>query len=252
MKPSALFPCAYALLSIALLTGCDKTVEPTPPSVRTYTYSVLSGSGAAVQGAVVRIQTENGTFAGSTDGSGKCRLDIPNDVSLPTYVVTTIDHSQIIPEARTVPGGVNQSVSATIQCTGLPNRVYVRDANLHHLGNDRYDGSANSQLQIRSQGISQSYSFHLDQAPAQMPYLRIFARGIEHPTRIKINGTTTNTLGNSASSGDLSLYKFKLSGTPSSLLHAGTNTLIIETAPFDPNSDPYDDIEYCAVALYYQ
>jgi hypothetical protein len=83
-----------------------------------------------------------------------------------------------------------------------------------------------------------------------MPLIRFFARGVQHPTEVKINGTRTNQLGDSSSDGSLSTYAFRLNGNPQALLRTGSNTLTIRTAPYDPSIDPWDDIEYCSLILF--
>ena len=83
-----------------------------------------------------------------------------------------------------------------------------------------------------------------------MPKIRFFARGIQHPTEIWINGIIVNHLGNSNPNGDLSLYDFQLSGAPQSLLKLGSNMISIMTAAYDPISDLWDEIEFCSLALY--
>jgi hypothetical protein len=231
--------------------GCSKS--PTNSEVkdsRNYNFTVTNNSSSLIANALVQIPTGSGSYSANTGSDGKCHISIPNTVTLPTYVVATIDNAQYMPEATTVLGQSDQNANRSIRCASPPNRFYVREVGLHHLGNDNYDGSANSQLQLPSQGTSVSFSFYLDQAPGLMPYIRIYARGIEYPTRIKINGYITNTLGNSASNGDLSFYSFRLSGNPAQYFKSGNNVLTIETAPTGLSNDPLDDMEFCALAMY--
>ena len=248
-RAKALF---FMLCIVAAALGCSK--NPTNSEVkssRNYYFTVTDNSSSPIANATVQIPTSSGTYSANTTNDGKCHLSIPNSVILPTYVVATIDNLRFMPEASSVSGESNQSTEKYIRCMSSPNRFYVRQIDLHHLGNDIYDGSANSQLQISAQGSSISFSFYLDQAPGLMPYIRLYARGIENPTRIKINGYTTNTMGNSAANGDLSFYSFRLSGNPAQYFKSGTNILTIETAPTGLSNDPLDDIEFCALALYY-
>jgi hypothetical protein len=83
-----------------------------------------------------------------------------------------------------------------------------------------------------------------------MPTLRVFARGIQHPAPVYLNGHQVATLGKSANDGTLSVYTFQVSGYPQNLLHVGNNTLKINSGLTGSNYDPYDDYEYCALSLY--
>ena len=138
-----------------------------------------------------------------------------------------------------------------IPCSKAPSRVLVKGVNLHHLGNDLYGGAANSQHQLPTEGVQKSYNFQLSNIPSTMPRFQIYARGIQHPTKIKINGIRVSSLGNSASNGDLGRYDFQLNGISNSLLRLGNNVLTIETGDSDNSSDPWDDIEFCSMLLYY-
>lgn len=236
--------------------GCGKhnpvspQVLPPPITSRTYDVKVLTPGSAPLADATVLLQTARQNYVMSTNSDGMARISLSNSVPLPPWVVIVATHATIMPEARTCPGGPGATASPVISTLPMPSTLLVRDVYLHHLGNDEYGGSANSQLQLPTEGISRSYSFILAGNPQAMPRIRLFARGVEHPTGVYINGTRVNTLAASPSDGSIASYAFRLSGSPTSLLHTGTNTLTIKTAPYQP-SDPWDDIEYCGLMLYY-
>ena len=235
------------VLTAFVLNGCT----PEEPKARSYGFTV-SRNNAVLSGSAVSIQTGYQNYTAKTGNDGKCEIKIPNNVSLPEYTIVTIDHSSIKPYCLSVSGSANAKTSLPINCQNVPTNTKVRESSLHHLGNDIYGvGSANSQLQLPTEGLYKTFSFNLTSIPGSMPYLQIYVRGIEHPMEIILNGITINTLGNSASNGDLSLWDFKLSGNPSAILRIGNNVLTIKTGATNKPNDPWDDIEFCGLLLYY-
>ncbi len=244
---------ALILLSalVAPLCGCSEApTKPKAQEARTYNVRVLSPSSGPLAGASVMVQTRSQNFVSSTDANGVAAVVIPNTVTLPSQVIIMATHWSIMPEARTCPGDLNAIANPTISTVAMPASMLVRDVYLHHLGNDLYGGDPNSQLQLASEGLEHSYSFSLGGVPNYMPVIRVFARGVQYPTQIKINGVVVNSLANSSGDGALSLYNFRLAGSPGNLLRSGVNTLSIRTASVG-GSDPYDDIEFVGLVLYF-
>jgi hypothetical protein len=241
-------------LTLFLAVGCDQTTEPKEeikaPEERVLRVTLLSQTSNPLVGASVVIPLANALYTRTTNSNGQCEFHIPNSVALPSFVVTIIDHSTILPGAVTFPGQADGRYSRRYICRSAPSRIYFKEYTLHHLGNDLYGGPENSQLQIAAEGISITRSFNLSSIPSRMPMLTISARGVQHPTEIRINGTFLASLGDSDSDGDLSTYDFRLPGAAQSLLRAGNNTISIKTGATGLTNDPWDDIEFCALALY--
>lgn len=241
------------LLFTIVMGGCtkdesDNPGDPQPADSRAYNFSVALNS-SALSSAVVAIRTTAQNYSASTDGQGKCRITIPNSVDLPAYVIVTVDHSSIKPNAFSVSGSSNANGNKTVNCTNAPSNVLLKEAMLHHLGDDYYTGDPNSQHQLRTEGLSKSFYFNLSGIPSTMPRLQIFARGIQNPTEIILNGIATDYLNNSSSNGDLSQYDTQLTANPQTVLRTGSNTLTIKTGLH--NSSDWDDIEFCGLLLYY-
>lgn len=237
------------LLLAAAFIGCDK--KPTQPeNSRVYAVTLQTSSSSPVRGAAVSIQTAAANYGATTDDDGKAQIAIPNDVVLPAFVIVTADHSSIMPEGRSLPGAQDSNTSRIIICEPAPSRTLVREAALHHIGDDHYTGDPNSQLQISTEGVRQSFAFSLSGIPGSMPYIRFFARGIQRRTKIQINSITVNHLGDSSADGDLSRYSFQLTANPATVFRAGTNVLTLETG-YDSSIDDWDDIEFCGLLLYY-
>lgn len=235
------------IIELSLL-GCENQ-STAPENVRSYNF-IIQTTSSYIHGAVVSIKTRQQNYTTTTNNKGKCEISISNEVLLPEFLIVTVDHSSIKPHAISVPGEKNSNSNKTINCESAPSRVLVREARLHHLGDDSYTGSENSQLQIATEGVELSFSFYLSSIPNSMPYIRIFARGVQHPTEIKINGITTDRLNNSNVNGDLSFYKGQLTASPSTVFKKGTNIFSIKTF-YRSSFYDWDDIEFCGLLLYY-
>lgn len=247
-KHTFLLACA-AIVFVAIISACSKDGDSMPDDARSYSFTVTRNN-TALSNASLKIQTNSQSYSAQTDNTGKCQIKVPNDVSLPDYAIVTVEHNNARPVGFSVPGSRNSQSSRSISCKSLPSVVLVNDASLYHLGNDQYSGDANSQLQKATDGIYKTFSFYLSSIPSQMPHFQIYARGVQHPTEIKINGTITRQLNDSSSNGDIDKYEGQLIGNPSTVLQPGYNTLTIKTGANNP-SDPWDDIEFCALLLYY-
>ncbi len=238
------------LVLVCGIQACEKPTESEPDDRREFSIRATLGADTPVRGATVRIPLGTRSLSERTGDDGRCTFYFERDEDLPPRLVATIEHASIMPDAVAFDtSGDGDALRRT--CVRRPSTTYVEDVTLHHLGNDRYGGDPNSQLQIPSQGISQTYRFHLDTYPSRMPTIRLYARGIQHPTRIQLNGQTVSRLGDSDPSGGLSRYNFRLGGAPRSVLRPGMNTLTVHTAPYN-ESDPWDDIEFCALMLYFE
>lgn len=233
------------IISFAL-NGCKKSTD----NSRSYSFTI-SRNNSALASSSVSIQTINQNYAATTDNEGKCKIVIPNTVSLPSYTIVTIDHSSIKPYCLSVSGASNANSNLPINCTNIPSIVRLREVALHHLGDDSYSGSANSELQIPTEGLEKSFSYNLPATPGIMPRIQIYARGIENNANIFCNGIPTGILGNSYANGDLTLYDFQLGGTANTIFHAGTNIITIKTKINSSNSSDWDDIEFCGLLIYY-
>jgi hypothetical protein len=248
MRMKNLF-CRMIILIAFVFGSCKK--EEIKTETRTYNFTISSSS-STLSNASVSIQTKSQNYTATTDNDGKCLINIPNSVSLPTYTIVTIDHSSIKPNCLTVSGEANANYSIPINCANLPTIVRLKEISLHHLGNDQYSGSANSQLQLPTEGLEKTFSYNLPATPGVMPRIQIYARGVQHSAQILSNGTLVGSLNDSNSSGDLSLYDFQAKGTANTIYRAGTNYITIKTGATGNSSDPWDDIEFCGILIYYQ
>lgn len=252
MKQDKITTALLIILLFLLLFGCKKSTVTEPQNERVYTVKVLNKfTSSPVRQATFIIPTEDWWVITSTDEKGIAVIEIPNDTKLPQKTVGLVYESSVImPEGINFSGAESVVETQTIKCEPIPSTVIIYEPHLRHIGNDYYTTEPNSQLQIPTEGLKISYSFNLSNIPNIMPYIRFCARGIEGKTKIKINNITVDQLGNSSPDGSLSKYNFQLTADPHTVLKTGTNILTFETAYITELED-WDDIEYCALLLYY-
>jgi hypothetical protein len=130
------------------------------------------------------------------------------------------------------------------------NTVLVTEAvpDVHHLGDNRFDGTINSQFQKQSEGAEFTIRFQLNES--QLPpnfsraEVRLMAKGVQRNHRIVINDETLQRRLNKAPE-DGGFGEFKAAFDPN-ILKAGVNTLQIIAAP---SSDDIDDFEFVNVQV---
>lgn len=250
MKTKKLFSLGMTITTTLFATLVLHSCKKNETETRSYSFTISRNS-SALANSTVSIETQSQNYTSATDNDGKCQINIPNGIILPAYTIVTIDHNSIKPYCLTVSGGQNAKSSFPINCTNVPSIVRLRAVGLHHLGDDSYTGSENSQLQLPSEGHEKSFSYTLPATPGIMPRIQIYARGIEGNVNIFCNGIPTGILGNSASNGDLTPYDFQLSGNANTIFHSGNNIITIKTKLNASNSSDWDDIEFCGLLIYY-
>jgi hypothetical protein len=120
---------------------------------------------------------------------------------------------------------------------------------VHHLGDDRFDGTINSRFQKQSEGSSFAATFEVDggllKSPVDRAELRLLVKGVQRRHRIHINDRLLpRRLDDSPEDGGFGEF---VAPFDASLLVAGTNTLRIVAAP---SSDDIDDFEFVNIRVY--
>ena len=119
---------------------------------------------------------------------------------------------------------------------------------VHHLGDNRFDGQINSQFQKESEGSSYTAEFELlEEQLSPKPsgaQVRLWAKGVQRRHRIYINGTQLDQrLDEAPDDGGFGEFVARFDAA---LLRPGTNTLMIEAAP---SSSDIDDFEFVNVQI---
>ena len=119
---------------------------------------------------------------------------------------------------------------------------------VHHLGDNRFEGTINSQFQKESEGAEYSAEFELTSRQLP-PYVseatvRLLAKGVQRSHRIRINGADLDRRLDDAPE-DGSFGEFSAPFDPS-LLREGTNRFEVIAAP---SSTDIDDFEFVNVRI---
>ncbi len=113
---------------------------------------------------------------------------------------------------------------------------------LHHLGNDQFEGAANSKFQRRSEGLTFTQTFTVaaenSPRPLQHPVVTFLARGVQCPPLIRINGRLLRaTEGLSPADGSFGTLEFPFD---SALLKAGVNEISVTAATCQGDLDDFE------------
>lgn len=151
-------------------------------------------TGAPLEGALVRLDLEADSPPTALTGpDGAYRLPVPR---VPDFIAVTATRDGYAPAARNVPGqrllgGASLQVDFSLRPAQEDAIALEAEPDVHHLGNDRFEGAINSQFQKRSEGVAWVRPFDVpaDRIPAPgRPVEVVFlAKGVQCPIRIWIN-----------------------------------------------------------------
>jgi len=162
------------------------------------------------------------------------------DTNLPPTVILNCTKSGFMPLATDVSNPGEWIVDFPLE--PIAGECILIDSRLHHLGDDSYEGSVNSQFQMSAEGSTYSKSFTVE--PGQLTFakatLLITHRGAQVNNPIKINGTTITVLNNSFADGSIGIGSITFD---KSLLKAGSNTITITSVTGQSPPD-IDDFEF--------
>jgi hypothetical protein len=138
--------------------------------------------------------------------------------------------------------------------TPISEKVIVIDNQLHHLGDNSYQGAANSQFQMSAEGLQYSRSFTVDEK--QLGYstasLIITNRGAEENNQITLNGQNIGELCCSSSGGSFGTLQWNVD---ISILKKGSNQITINSAlnsGSDATPGDHDDFEFTDIMIQFQ
>ncbi len=207
--------------------------------------------GRPLPGATVRLDLpDREPVSVTTEADGTYMLGAPQvpeffalSASLEGYVPKSVnvEREELLGRTLEVNFALEPASSAVLVTEAVPD--------VHHLGDNRFDGTINSQFQKRSEGSSFSVEFQLseDQLPPRFnrAEVRLLAKGVQRNHRIVINGETLRKRLNEAPD-DGSFGEFA-APFPPSILVGGANTLEIIAAPSDSD---IDDFEFVNVQIH--
>ncbi|MCH7840146.1 MAG: hypothetical protein IID38_07920, partial [Planctomycetes bacterium] len=171
---------------------------------------------------------------------------------VPDHFALSASGEGFLPSTADVEAAMLESGALTVDFTLDPiqgNAVAIEAVpDVHHLGDNRFDGRINSQFQKESEGSSFTAEFELleEQLSPQVTRaeLRLWAKGVQRRHRIYINGTELDQkLDDAPSDGGFGEFVARFDVA---LLRPGTNTLKIEAAP---SRSDIDDFEFVNVQI---
>ena len=194
---------------------------------------------------VTKWQTLTGYIDNDHDNYGTGPLlEVCSGESLPVgYASNDDDCDDNNPAVH--PGAVEIVNGIDDNCDG---KTDILDGSLHHLGDDHYSGSVNSQLNMSTEGITYNRSFTVNMTqPFTKATLSITHRGVEKDNPIKINGKVVCSEWDSPSDGSMGTTTISFD---ISILKAGANTISITSLKEgDFWSTDYDDFEFTNIYI---
>lgn len=212
-------------------------------------------TGQPLVGATVVLDMSGGTGAlvATTDLAGRYALDLPElpadfvalSASMEQYTPATTNISKA--EATAAAGG-----EITHNFALDPRRTSVialeEDPQVHHLGNDEFEGAINSQFQKSAEGVEYSAEFTL--GPANLPprvhkaEIVLMFKGAQAQNSIFINDRRLRQRLNGApADGSFGEYRQEI---PLVLLQEGVNRLVIRASS---SAGDLDDFEFVNVQI---
>ncbi len=237
----------YRYLPLYSLGGADKLTDVVVPDGMT---GILRGvvtdsfTGRPLPGATVRLDLPDGaTVKTAADVEGHYALLAPQvpeffalSASLEGYVPDTVSVERERLESGTL------MVDFELEPAGRATLVTEAIPDVHHLGDNRFDGRINSQFQKESEGSSFAATFELaaDQLPPHHNRAEVvlLAKGVQRRHSIFINDNLLDDRLDDAPS-DGSFGEFVVS-FDASYLKAGENAVRIVAKPSDTDIDDFE------------
>jgi len=222
-------------------------------------------TGKLVEGAIIKVayQDENGLDKSIVANSGASSIDSDGNnylmylpYYLPENVVIGVNSKGYIPASK------NAVVDASLEQENkyrwinfalipISDKVIVIDNQLHHLGDNYYTGSLNSQFQMSAEGLQYSKSFTVDES--QLEYstalLKITNKGAGLSNQITLNGQSIGSLCCSPYDGSYETLQWTVD---MNILKQGSNQITINSAINPDDSSDHDDFEFTDIMIEFQ
>lgn len=225
---------------------------------KTITGNIKNSNGLAVSDINVKfeylVEGEEKSSTAVTDGSGnysiKTDKSIFDESSETTYLIYAYKEGYH-PSTQTLKVGStdNYTVDFVINPIKANEVVLEIEPKVHHLGDDSYSGSINSQFQKNTEGISFSKTF--DITPSQYndyekAILQFEAKGIQDNDNKLLINSRSYILSTSPTDGSYQSYSIELE---KSTYQEGSNNLSITSGITNADGSDYDDFEFANIVL---
>jgi hypothetical protein len=206
--------------------------------------SVVDENNQSLDNVEIILQLADKNITSVCDNNGNYELDIDKNISFP--VLLTAVKEGYMPASKNVYKENNDTVyNIDFQLQKKSDNVVVIDKSLHHLGDDSYSGTINSQFQVKSEGTVYTKKFNLTQDFLNSAYnvkLTLYVKGAQYTNEVYLNGKFIDYLDRSPSDGSFGYYEINV---PVNDLKT-ENVLEIKSKYY--NND-YDDFEFANIQL---
>jgi hypothetical protein len=224
------------LYSLEAVTSSIGTIRGAVTDART---------GTPIDGADVRLDlADRSPILVTTTPDGAYTLSPPQ---MPDFFALSASKEGYVPSTANVASATVEGTILTLNFELYPDTEEVIAIepvpDVHHLGDDNFDGRINSQFQKRSEGSSFTATFdlgpHQVSPHVRLAEVRVLAKGVQRRHKIRINGAVLDKrLADAPEDGSFGEFTATFDA---SLLTAGTNTFEIIAAP---SSSDIDDFEF--------
>ncbi len=241
-------PDAAVALPVEIEAPVEADIVPSPPSVFGWLEGrVIDGeTGRSLADAMIRIDVSGqAALEVVSDWSGRYKVELP---ALPDNFAVSASKSGYLPRSRNVEAssvrGRTRKVNFRLQRETEKMLALEDSPEVHHLGNDAFEGAINSQFQRESEGVAFVTTFDLSAEQlagmVQSAELELMAKGVQCPHKIRINGRLLDTrLDQSPPDGSFGVFTTPLT---TDLLRAGENTLEIRAVSCRGDLDDFEFI----------
>ncbi len=232
---------------------------PKPMSTPTPPVNAIGGTvtdahtGDPIEGATVRLDlSESDAVIENTDVNGEYALTVPQ---VPDHFAISTSHDGYVPASVDISKDAVRQRSLTVNFRlrriDLSTVALEAVPDVHHLGDDRFSGSVNSQFQKRSEGGTYSIEFELAELQTAPHMTRceltMMTRGVQMAHTIYLNGRRTPLrIENSPRDGSFGIYRAEIDMR---WLVPGANTFGIKAKS---RGNDIDDFEFVNIQLHFK
>ncbi len=201
-------------------------------------------TGQPLEGALVRLDLDGAAdFEVRSDADGRYELAIER---VPDFFVVSASQEDYLPRSEGVSADVLRERHMTLDFRLAPRSSDVialePEPEVHHLGNDRFEGRINSQFQKRSEGRAYRGELSIDPRHrlegARYAELSLLVRGSQCPHIVRINGAQVDVrLDGAPADGSFGQIRARV---PIAVLADGRNRLEIESTECHGDLDDFE------------
>lgn len=215
----------------------------------TITGTLVDSSGGGIAGAEVTLEGDGETYSEISDSNGNFSLTF-NRTDIPDTVAFIVVKDGYIPLAHSLTLGNGDAIdTGNLILEAQSSDIVVLELvpELHHLGDDSFGGSANSQFQSPAEykkTFTRAFDVTIDQLTASSVTISLLAKGLQISNELRVNANLIGFLDSSPDDGSFGSITF--SNIPISYFVEGRNWLFIESVS---NGFNYDDFEFTNVII---